>query len=231
MSIIFTDCAVIGALSLTEFLHCCECRCGLLKLRSFRESASTLGCFLPPPRTAPEEHERRMTFWCAYILEAAYVGNGNYYESNINDFGVTTSLPSSVADFQAGREPADNPQTLSSDDLFENGHVDDFNLHVKAMVLLKRVKWVLSRNDCYTDGDESRSETSGIPRAGCKHCPISDVFTSARGSKSHGPHVCKAFGACCSSEAARALRRDQGPELILIQASRVHGAGNVSRLP
>jgi hypothetical protein len=157
VSIIFTDCAVIGALSL---LHCCECRCGLLKLRSFRESASTLGCFLPPPRTAPEEHERRMTFWCAYILEAAYVGNGNYYESNINDFGVTTSLPSSVADFQAGREPADNPQTLSSDDLFENGHVDDFNLHVKAMVLLKRVKWVLSRNDCYTDGDESRSGTT-----------------------------------------------------------------------
>ena len=118
-----------------------------MKLKSFKQPDVAEGCSLAPPVTASEEHERRVTFWCAYMTEVACARQGIYFESLINDAGITTSLPCAIAEFQSGFEPTDNPQDLASEDLFEYGHVDEFSLHVKGVVLIKRAKHLLSRNN------------------------------------------------------------------------------------
>ncbi len=129
---------------------------GLLRLLPYTEfPRSRLGCFLAPPKTAQDEHERRMTLWMAYSQDACFAAPGNYFEPAIGgDDDITTSLPSSVADFQSGKEPLENPQTLHSDDLFETGHVDDFALHVKACIITKRVKALLARHQCCRETSE-----------------------------------------------------------------------------
>ncbi|KDN52934.1 hypothetical protein K437DRAFT_132732 [Tilletiaria anomala UBC 951] len=121
--------------------------CGLFKLHPYQEAAPSFGCYLPPSKTAPEEHERRITFWCAYLVEASYSHHGLHFESSINDSAVYTTLTSSIADFQAGRDSEPNLQTLASEDLFQNGHVDEFNVLLKAVILHKRIKYMLARND------------------------------------------------------------------------------------
>ena len=118
-----------------------------MKLKSFKEPEDVKGCSLAPPATASEEHERRVTFWCTYMTEAVCARQGVYFESLINDAGITTTLPCAIAEFQSGFEPTDNPQDLASEDLFEHGHVDEFSLHVKGVILIKRAKYLLSRNN------------------------------------------------------------------------------------
>lgn len=54
------------------------------------------------------------------------------WEPMLDDKAIVTSLPASVVDVQAGREPKSNLQTLESPDLFKTGHIDDFSLHVKV---------------------------------------------------------------------------------------------------
>lgn len=59
---------------------------------------------------------------------------------------ITTRLPPPLAAFNRNfTEPA-SPQTLRSSDLFRAHHLDDFSLHLKSAVLLKRVRMYLSRH-------------------------------------------------------------------------------------
>ena len=125
-----------------------------MKLQSFKQPNVAEGCYLAPPVTAPEEHERRVTFWCAYMTETVCATQGIYFESLINDAGITTSLPCSIAEFQSGFEPQDNPQNLASEDLFEHGHVDEFSLHIKGVILVKRAKYLLGRNNITSAADK-----------------------------------------------------------------------------
>lgn len=120
--------------------------CGLLKLQPYSITGSTPipGCFVPPPRSPQDEQTRRITFWCAYMSEAWHSNSGFFWASTINDESIDTSLPSKSSSEQG--DASTQPQTLATpdDELFSKGHTDDFTLHVKAVVLFKRVRALLS---------------------------------------------------------------------------------------
>lgn len=93
-----------------------------------------------------EEQERRMTFWHMFITDEYTGGTPLFYENLISESSVLTHLPCAVADFQAGKDVAPNPQTLSSPDLFRTGHIDDFTLHIKSAILVRRACTLQCRN-------------------------------------------------------------------------------------
>lgn len=51
-----------------------------------------------------------------------------------------------MSDFQAGKDVPPNTQSLSSPDLFRTGHTDDFTLHVKSAILVRRACTLYCRN-------------------------------------------------------------------------------------
>ncbi|PWN49887.1 hypothetical protein IE53DRAFT_369392 [Violaceomyces palustris] len=103
-------------------------------------------CYLEPPASASEEHERRSFFWHTWLVDAYTSGVNHLWQSGLDDDSpITTVFPIKMADFQAGLDPPPNPQSLLSDDLFTNlENDDDFLLHLKSGVLCKRVYKMVS---------------------------------------------------------------------------------------
>jgi hypothetical protein len=93
-----------------------------------------------------EEQERRMTFWHIFISDMYTGGPPQFYENLLSEASIFTHLPCAVVDFQAGKDVAPNPQTLTSPDLFRSGHIDDFTLHIKSAVLVRRACTLQCRN-------------------------------------------------------------------------------------
>lgn len=104
-----------------------------------------------------EEHERRMVLWHAFLADQYTSGPPGFYENMIHEQAVLTHLPCSVNDFLAGNNVAPNSQTLSSADLFTTGHLDEFTLHIKSAILLRRVCTLSSRSQ------PLRSKPPGVP--------------------------------------------------------------------
>lgn len=55
-------------------------------------------------------------------------------------------MPCKQSDFLAGSDVPPNVQTLASADLFRIGHLDDFTLHIKSVVLIRRASVLRSRS-------------------------------------------------------------------------------------
>ncbi|PWN32742.1 uncharacterized protein FA14DRAFT_162042 [Meira miltonrushii] len=104
-----------------------------------------------------EEHERRMVLWHTFLADQYTSGPPGFYENMIHEQAVLTHLPCSVNDFLAGNDVAPNSQTLSSADLFTTGHLDEFTLHIKSAILLRRVCTLSSRSQGL------RSKPPGVP--------------------------------------------------------------------
>lgn len=116
---------------------------------------STPGLFGDAPGL--EEHERRMVLWHTFLADQYTSGPPGFYENMIHEQAVLTHLPCSVNDFLAGNDVAPNRQTLSSADLFTTGHLDEFTLHIKSAILLRRVCTLTSRSQLL------RSKPPGVP--------------------------------------------------------------------
>lgn len=93
-----------------------------------------------------EEHERRALLWHCFIADQYTSGPPSFYENMLHEAAIQTNLPCRTADLAAGNDVAPNSQTLSSPDLFRTGHLDDFTLHIKSAVLLRRASTIGSRN-------------------------------------------------------------------------------------
>ncbi|MCO5585409.1 hypothetical protein L7F22_039342 [Adiantum nelumboides] len=104
-----------------------------------------------------EEHERRMVLWHTFLADQYTSGPPGFYENMIHEQAVLTHLPCSVNDFLAGNNVAPNSQTLSSADLFTTGHLDEFTLHIKSAILLRRVCTLTSRSQ------PLRNKPPGVP--------------------------------------------------------------------
>ncbi|KAK0545854.1 hypothetical protein OC846_005494 [Tilletia horrida] len=121
---------------------------GLFKLQSRHTAEPQIpASLLAPPSSASEEHERRALMWYVYLNDVYQSGAGLYWEPIIEDAAIQTSLPVPMMQWQAGLDPPPNHQTLSSPDLFTSNHMDDFILHIKSAVILKRVQMFISRNN------------------------------------------------------------------------------------
>lgn len=104
-----------------------------------------------------EEHERRVIFWHVFIADQYTSGPPGFYENLLSEQAILTHLPCKMSDFLAGNDVAPNAQTLTSSDLFSKGHLDDFTLHIKSAVLLRRASTLSCRSQL------SRSKPSGVP--------------------------------------------------------------------
>ncbi|KAK0522382.1 hypothetical protein OC842_006479 [Tilletia horrida] len=121
---------------------------GLFKLQSRHAAEPQIpASLLAPPSSATEEHERRTLMWYIYLNDVYQSGAGLYWEPVIEDAAIQTSLPVPMMQWQAGLDPPPNHQVLSSPDLFTNSHMDDFVLHIKSGVILKRVQIFIARNN------------------------------------------------------------------------------------
>lgn len=132
---------------------------GLTKLPSYDPNTQAApGCFLPPPESTMDAAVRRITFWCAYMNEAWYSNTSYFWASAIDDKVVTTAIPSLSYEDDGGTE-----QTLATPDeeLFGSGHTDDFTLHVKAIVLFKRVRALISAATPHTKQPVEFAERTG----------------------------------------------------------------------
>lgn len=94
--------------------------------------ATTLPGLLGPPISFAEENSRRNAFWNIYMIDVYCSGPPHLWEPSLAEESITTCLPISVNDFQACRDAVLNEQTLTSADLFDTGHIDDFTLHLKV---------------------------------------------------------------------------------------------------
>jgi hypothetical protein len=132
---------------------------GLDKLPSRHLSANgkiknTPGIFGDPQGI--EEHERRIVFWHTFIADQYTSGPPSFYENMLQEQACLTNLPCKMSDFMAGNDVAPNSQLLSSPDLFTEGHLDDFTLHIKSCVLLRRAATLSCRTQM------SRSKPPGV---------------------------------------------------------------------
>lgn len=146
---LWNDFRIIEAYFLSAILSRGASPAGLDKLpsRHFSQDVETdrvPGLFGSPQGV--EEHERRMTFWHMFIADQYTGGSPMFYENLLSEQSILTNLPCAVADYQAGRDVSPNPQTLSSPDLFRSGHLDDFTLHIKSAILVRRACTLQCRN-------------------------------------------------------------------------------------
>lgn len=102
------------------------------------------------------EHERRNILWHAFIADQYTSGPPGFYENMLSEAAIQTHLPCKQTDFRAGRDTPPNNQTLSSSDLFTTGHTDDFTLHIKSAVLLRRASTLSARTQ------RVRTKPSGV---------------------------------------------------------------------
>ena len=135
------------------FLSAILCRAtspaGLDKLpaRRFKADADSVrGPGLFGTVQGTEEHERRLTLWHIFITDQYTSGPPSFYENLLSESSILTNLPCRVADFQAGKDAPPNTQTLTSPDLFRTGHLDEFTLHIKSAVLVRRACSLHCRN-------------------------------------------------------------------------------------
>jgi hypothetical protein len=137
-NVLWADLRFTEAFFSNAFLARAASAAGLDKLSSRHDATADTGIF-GEPASAPEEHERRQTMWWIYITDQINSGLPRFYETILSDAAVQCELPVAVADFQAGLDPPLTKQHLASPDLFKTGHIDDFTLHIKSSILIKRV--------------------------------------------------------------------------------------------
>lgn len=106
-----------------------------------------------------EEDERRMALWHTFIIDMITGGSMRFYENCISEQAVTANLPNKVEDYQAGRSGPPNEQTLASPDLFRVGHLDDFTLHIKSSILVRRTMTLHCRNQA---GDAKHKKPAAL---------------------------------------------------------------------
>ncbi|KAL9935449.1 hypothetical protein V8E36_005797 [Tilletia maclaganii] len=146
--LLWTDARFVEGFMLSGVVSRSAAPVGLLKLQSRHTAEPQIpASLLAPPSSATEEHERRALMWYVYLNDIYQSGAGLYWEPVIDDAAVQTSLPVPTMQWQAGIDPPPNHQTLTSPDLFTNNHMDDFVLHIKSAIILKRVQLFISRNN------------------------------------------------------------------------------------
>lgn len=106
-----------------------------------------------------EEDQRRMALWYCVCMDQIISGSMRFYENCLSEQAVTAHLPKAVADFQAGRPGPPNGQTLASPELFRKGHLDGFNLAVKASILVRRAMTLHCR---HMAGDSKHTKPPGL---------------------------------------------------------------------
>ncbi|KAE8223028.1 hypothetical protein CF319_g3866 [Tilletia indica] len=146
--LLWADARFVEGFMLSGVLSRAAAPVGLFKLQSRHTAEPQIpASLLAPPSSAAEEHERRTLMWYVYLNDVYQSGAGLYWEPVIDDAAIQTSLPVPMMQWQAGLDPPPNHQVLTSPDLFTSNHMDDFILHIKSGVILKRVQLFIARNN------------------------------------------------------------------------------------
>ncbi|KAL7418208.1 hypothetical protein BDY24DRAFT_12994 [Mrakia frigida] len=97
---------------------------------------------LPKTDDELEKEQRRRVFWLGFMADRM-AGASSGWASSLDEADVGAELPCKLVDFLRGTKIPENPQTLSSPDLFTYHPpdcTDSFVLHLKSLILLSRVK-------------------------------------------------------------------------------------------
>ncbi|KAI0375308.1 hypothetical protein BV20DRAFT_933614, partial [Pilatotrama ljubarskyi] len=120
--------------------------CGLNACPPFESiSSSNMAgtSIIPPAFTVTEDETRRNTFWIAYMMERHFAAINNF-AMMVDDEDIAQMLPVRSEDFEHGNLVPPNLRQWSHDpNVIEkhlDGQIDSFILHVKATMLLSRVK-------------------------------------------------------------------------------------------
>lgn len=99
------------------------------------------------PESSIMHYEQRMALWHIYLADSYGAGPPRWYEPCIADETnqITTTMPILMPDVRDESEVKVSNQTLSSPNLFCQGHTDTFALHVKSACLLKKARTLTSR--------------------------------------------------------------------------------------
>ncbi|KAH9846804.1 hypothetical protein C2E23DRAFT_743274 [Lenzites betulinus] len=145
--------------------------CGLNACPPFESISSsnmTRSSIIPPAINVVDDEMRRNTFWIAYIMERHFAAINNF-AMMLDDEDISQMLPVRGDQFEQGvLVPPDERQWSHERNVIEN-HLDDqldsFILHVKAAMLLSKVKVFNSRyRKRHHLGDPAlRPDPAGLP--------------------------------------------------------------------
>ncbi|KAI8980709.1 hypothetical protein BD414DRAFT_420621 [Trametes punicea] len=115
---------------------------------SISSSDMTKSAIIPPAANAIEDEVRRNTFWVAYMMERHFAAINNF-AMMLDDEDIAQMLPVRGVDFERGTVvPPNERQWSYQPDVIVNhleDQTDSFILHVKASMLLSKVKVFNSR--------------------------------------------------------------------------------------
>ncbi|KAI0778484.1 hypothetical protein BD413DRAFT_109535 [Trametes elegans] len=137
----WSEACIAFALSLRYAIPCGLNACA--PFESISSSSVARTSVIPPASDVVEDEARRSTFWMAYMMERHFAAINNI-AMMVDDEDISQMLPVRGEEFEQGRlVPPNERQWSFEPNIFENhpsGQVDSFVLHLKATILLSKVK-------------------------------------------------------------------------------------------